>query len=150
MQEGQDVLLLEFSYNISPQNEIHRLLAQWIVALQDLCSTQKVLASRIVSRWGLGYSLCKMCCCEDIIQKACVGIKLFEDIPNLFSDQLYQVILVIDLRHKENILKQFNRHNCKAQVIGQTGGDVIANHHICWPLDQIRKAYESTWNFKTV
>ncbi len=149
MQEGQDVLLLEFSYDISPQNATHHLLAQWIVALQDLCSTQKVLASHIVSRWGLGYSLCKMCCCEDIIQEACVGIKLFEDIPNLFSDQLYQVILVVDLQHKENILEQFNGHNCKAQVIGQTGGDVIANHHICWKLDQIHKAYESIWNFKT-
>ena len=142
VQEGLDVLLLEFLYNAFVQDHVNQMLVQWILELQKLCSTHQVKASRIVSRWGIGYTLCKMCCHLNPIEKACFGIELLEDIPDLFSEKFYQVIIIIAQEHKKNILKKFNRSYCRVQKIGQTGGDAIRKRHgICWKLNKIQKAY---------
>ena len=89
---GHAVLLLEIDMSYLDQHDKELKLtriSQWICDLKDLCHTHKVFASRIVKH-SVGYTLCRLCC-----QPACVGIKLLDDIP-LFSEKLYQVILVVD------------------------------------------------------
>ena len=140
---GHAVLLLEidiFSLNQDDNKLRFSKLAQWINDLKDLCSTSKVLASKIV-KYSVGYTLCKLCCGPD-----CVGIKLLNDIP-LLSEKLYQVILVVDSLHTSTILEQFTGPCLRVMFLGETGGKAIKNDNICWDLDQIYDSYEKEKNF---
>ena len=133
LDEGHAVFLLEIPYD-----DI-KSLTRWIFGLKNLCSSNMVISSKIVSRWGIGYTLCRLCC-----GRSCVGIKLLNDIPDLFSEKLYQVILVTNA--KDNIAEHFSSQGLTSTFLGQTGGDMIQNNKICWNLDQIYKTYESQWN----
>ena len=141
---GHAVLLLEIDISSLDQDDDKESkfakFSQWIYDLKDLCSTHKVFASKIV-KYSLGYTLCRLCC-----QSACVGIKLLNDIP-LFSEKLYQVILVVDPLHVGDILEQFTGTSLKGMFLGETGGKAIKNDNICWDLDQIHISYEKEKNF---
>lgn len=134
-EEKHAVLLLEM-----PNNNI-KALSQWIFDLQDLCSSDMIIASRIVGKGGIGYTLCRLCC-----GPSCAGIKLLNDIPDLFSEKLYQVILVVDALHVDYITKSFTSRELMSTFLGQTEGNMIKNDKICWNLDQIYKTYESQWD----
>lgn len=103
--------------------------AKWIKDLRCLCEGHKVLSSCAVSRWGLGYALCRMACH--------IGMQLSDDVPNLFTETVYQVILIVPKEERAFVLEQF-----KGQWIGQTGGNVIQNKHVYWDRDRIQKHYE--------
>ena len=140
--EGYAVLLLEIE--MTPLNDDKDLkfakLAQWIDDLRNLCSTDRVLASKIVNK-SLDYTLSKLCC-----KSSCVGIKLLDDIP-LLPEQLYQVVLVVDPLSVSDILQQFTETGLKGMFLGETGGDMIKNDNICWSLDQIHQSYEKEKSF---
>ena len=140
--EGQAVLLLEIDMPYFEQNDRDfAQIVQWINDLKDLCSTDKIFASKIVNR-SLSYTLARLCC-----QSSCVGVKLLDDIPLSSSEKSYQVILVIDPLHVGSILEKFTKPGLKSIFLGETGGDMIKNDNICWSLDQIHQSYEKEKSF---
>ncbi len=141
---GHAILLLEINmsyldrYDKKPDFD---KLNQWIYDLKNLCSTDKIFASRVIKH-SVGYTLCRLCC-----KSACVGIKLLNDIP-LFSEKLYQVILAVDPLSVNAVLDQFTEPDLKDGILlGETGGEAIKNDDICWDLDQIYKSYEKEKSF---
>ena len=142
--EGQAVLLLEIDMYLLDQKHDKKLnfsrLIQWINDLKELCSTDKVVASKIVNR-SLEYTLSRLCC-----GPTCVGINLLNDI-SFSSETLYQVILVVDPLSAGDILEHFTGSDLKGVLLGETGGDMIKNDNICWSLDQIQQSYEKEKSF---
>lgn len=160
LEEGCAVLLLE-SPEICGEKGSKKPMAdfvQWILDIRQLCLKDGVLSGRVVSRWGIGYTLCRLCskpidCSldnqnhgglrrqgEDGPQNVKLGIQLIDNLPDLFAESFYQVILVVKPKEQDSILEKF-----KGQYLGQTGGKVIANRAVCWDVEQIQNAYESSW-----
>ena len=140
---GHAVLLLEIDMLLDQKHDNgfrFSGLIQWINDLKDLCSTDKVFASKIVNR-SIDYTLSKLCC-----KPSCVGIKLLDDI-SLSTERFYQVVLVVDSLSVSAILEQFTKPHLKGMFLGETGGEAIKNDNICWSLDQIQQSYEKEKTF---
>ena len=141
--EGQAVLLLEIDMSSLEQHDKNLKFAnliQWINDLKELCSTDKVIASKIVNK-SLEYTLSRLCC-----GPTCVGINLLNDI-SFSSETLYQVILVVDPLSAGDILEHFTGLDLQGVLLGKTAGDMIKNDNICWSLDQIQQSYEKEKSF---
>ena len=114
-------------------------ISEWMQRLIKLFQESFISTSRVVGRWGLGYTLSRM----TMVQGVGAEIQWGED-P--FQERLYEIVLAVSENQRALFEKKCRQFNLSFVKIGRTGGSrFIYKDCLNLSVQEIQKHYNFTY-----